>query len=63
MYQSSILILLQMVKKESTDIPVAEKGEEEWPYYALLDVEGMQDSVQPLVMAARQSCSLRGNLE
>ena len=44
MYQGSILVLLQMVKKEATDIPVAEQGEAEWPYYALLDVEGMQDS-------------------
>ena len=52
-----------MVKKEATDIPVAEQGEAEWPYYALLDAEGMQDSVQPLVMAGRQSCSLIGNLE
>ena len=44
MYQGSILVLLQMVKKEATDIPVAEQGEAEWPYCALLDVEGMQDS-------------------
>ena len=44
MYQGSILVLLQMVKKEGTDIPVAEQGEAEWPYYALLDAEGMHDS-------------------
>ena len=44
MYQGSILVVLQMVKKEETDVPVAEQGEAEWPYYALLDVEGMQDS-------------------
>ena len=50
MYQGSILVLLQMVKKEATYIPVAQQGEAEWPYCAL-------------VMAARQSCSLRGNLE
>ena len=43
MYQGSILVLLQMVKKEATDIPVAEQGEAEWPYCALLDAEGMQD--------------------
>ena len=43
MYQGSILVLLQMVKKEVTDIPVAEQGEAEWPYCALLDPEGMQD--------------------
>ena len=63
MYQGSILVLLQMVKKEATDIPVAEQGEEEWPYCALLDAEGMQDSVHPLLLVGRQSCSLRGNLE
>ena len=52
-----------MVKKEATDIPVAEQGEAEWPYCALLDVDGRMTLVQPLVMAGRQSCSLRGNLE
>ena len=41
MYQGSILIRLQMVKKEATDIPVAEQGEAEWPYCPLLDTEGM----------------------
>ena len=44
MNQSSILVVLQMVKKEATDIPVAEQGEAEWPYCALLDAEGMQNS-------------------
>ena len=44
MYQGSILVLLQMVKKEATDIPVVEQGEAEWPYCALLDVEGMPNS-------------------
>ena len=44
MYQGSILVLLQMVKKEATNIPVAEQGEVEWPYCALLDAEGMQES-------------------
>ena len=44
MNQGSILVLLQMVKKEVTDIPVAEQGEAEWPYCALLDTEGMPDS-------------------
>ena len=44
MNHSCILVLLQMVKKEATDIPLAEQGEVEWPYCALLDVEGMQDS-------------------
>ena len=44
MYQGSILVLLQMVKKEATNIPVAEQGEAEWHYCSLLDAEGMQDS-------------------
>ena len=33
-----------MVKKDATYIPVVEQGEAEWPYCALLDAEGMQDS-------------------
>ena len=41
MNQGSILVLLQMVKKEATNILVAEQGEAEWPYCALLDAEGM----------------------
>ena len=44
MNQGSILVLLQMEKKEATDILVGEQGETEWPYCALLDAEGMQDS-------------------
>ena len=60
MYQGSILVLLQMVKKEVTDIPVAEQGEAEWPYCALLDAEGMQDS-SPTPCDGRHSS--RGNLE
>ena len=63
MYQGSILVLLQMVKKEAKDIPVAEQGEAEWPYCALLDEEGMQDSSSTPCDGGRQSCSLRGNLE
>ena len=63
MNQGSILVLLQMEKKEATDILAAEQGEAEWPYCALLDGEGMHALVQPLVMAGRQSCSLRGNIE
>ena len=43
MYQGSILVLLQMVKKEATDNPVAEQGEAEWPYCALLDADGTHD--------------------
>ena len=33
-----------MVKKEATDILVAEQGEAEWPYCDLQDAEGMNDS-------------------
>ena len=44
MNQGSTLVLLQMEKKEATDIPVVEQGEAEWPYCALLDAEGMYDS-------------------
>ena len=43
MNEGSIIVLLQMVKKEATDILVAEQGEVEWPYYALLDAEGTHD--------------------
>ena len=44
MNQGSILVLLQMVKKEAIDILVAEQGEAEFPYCALLDAEGTHDS-------------------
>ena len=44
MYQGSILVLLQMVKKEATNILVVEQAEAEWPYCALLDAEGMKES-------------------
>ena len=43
-YICSILVILQTVKKEATDIPVAEQGEAEWHYCAFLDAKGMQDS-------------------
>ena len=36
MNQGSILVLLQMVNKEVKNILVAEQGEAEWPYCALL---------------------------
>ena len=36
-----------MVKKEATDISVAEQSEAEWPYCALVDAEDMQDSSPP----------------
>ena len=60
MYQGSILVLLQMVKKQATDIPVAEQGE---PIVLSWMQKACRTLVQPLVMADRQSCSLRGNLE
>jgi hypothetical protein len=44
MNQGCILVLLQMVKKEARDILVAEQGEAEWPYCALLDAEGTHNS-------------------
>ena len=44
MYQGSILVLLQMVKKEAKYILVVEHGEAECPYCALLHAEGTHDS-------------------
>ena len=44
MYHGSILVLLEMVKKEATYIPVAEQGEVECPYCALLHAEGTHES-------------------
>ena len=41
MYQGSILVQLDRVKKEAEVIPVAEQGEAELPYCALLDAEGI----------------------
>ena len=52
-----------MVKKEATNIPVAEQGEAEWPYCALLMQKSCKTLVQPPVMVGRQSCNLKGNLE
>ena len=42
--QGCILVLLKVVKKEARDILVAEQGEAECPYCALLDAEGTHDS-------------------
>ena len=42
--RSCILVLLKKVKREAKYILVAEQGEAEWPYCALLGAEGMQDS-------------------
>ena len=44
MNEGSILVLLQKVKKEATDILVAEQGEAKLPYCALLDAAGTHDS-------------------
>ena len=50
-----ILVLLKTVKKEAKYILVAEQGEAECPYCALLHAEGTQTLVQPLVMADHPS--------
>ena len=63
MNHSCILVLLKTVKKGAKYILVAEQGEAEWPYCALLDAEGMHDSSPTPCDGGRQSCSLRGNLE
>ena len=44
MNQGSTLVLLQMEKKEATDILVAGEAEVECPYCALLHAEGTHDS-------------------
>ena len=55
MNQDCILVLLSMIKKDPKDILVAEQGEAERPYCALLHAEGTHDFVQPHVMANRAS--------
>ena len=45
--QGSILVLLQMVKKEARDILVVEQGEAECPYCALLHAEAHESSPTP----------------
>ena len=44
MNQVSILVLLHMVKKEAPAILVAEQGEVECPYCALLHAKGMHNT-------------------
>ena len=44
MNHSCILVLLKTVKKEAKYILVAEQGEAECPYCALLSAEGTNDS-------------------
>ena len=63
MNQGSILVLLQMVKKEATGILVAEQGEADGPIVLSCMKKARTTPVQPFVMADLQSCSLRGNLE
>ena len=55
MNHSCILVVLKMVKKEAKYILVAEQGEAECPYCALLHAESTHNSVKPLVMADRPS--------
>ena len=55
MNHSCILVLLKTVKKEVKYILVAEQGEAECPYCALLHAEGTHDSSATLVMADRPS--------
>ena len=58
MNQGSILVLLQMVKKEATDIPVAEQGEAEWPIVLSWMQKAHTTLVQPLVMAHRPTITV-----
>ena len=44
MNHGCILVLLKTVKKEAKYILVAEQGEVEYPYFALLRAEGTHDS-------------------
>jgi len=44
MNQGGILVLLKTVKKAAKDILVAEQGEAQCPYCALLHAEGTHDS-------------------
>ena len=62
MYQGSILVLLQMVKKEATD-QLLNKVKWNGPIVLSWMQKAHTTLAQPLVMADRQSCSLRGNLE
>ena len=61
MYQGSILVLLQMVKKETFQL--LNKVKRNGPIVLAWMQKACRTLVQPLVMVGRQSCSLRGNLE
>ena len=63
MNQGFILVPLNMVKKDVKGILVAKQGEAEWPIVLSWMQRARMTLFQPLVMAGRQSCSLRGNLE
>ena len=53
-----ILVLLKTVKKEAKYILVAEQGEAECPYCALLHAEGTHDSSLTPCMADRPSFTI-----
>ena len=55
MNHSCILVLLKTVKKEAKYILVAEQGEAECPYCALLHAKARTTLLQPLVLADRPS--------
>ena len=63
MYQGSILVLLQMVNKQVIDIQLLNKVKRNGPIVLSWMQKACKTLVQRLVMADRQSCSLRGNLE
>ena len=63
MYQGSILVLLQMVKKRRQTLQLLNKVKQNGPIVLPWMQKACRNLVQPVVMAVRQSCSLRGNLE
>ena len=64
MNQGSILVLLQMVKKEAKKtFWLLNKVKRNGPIVLSWMQKARTTLVQPLVMVGRQSCSLRGNVE
>ena len=63
MNQGSILVQVQMVKKEATDILVLNNVKRNGPIVLSWMQKAHTTLVQSLVMVGHQSCSLRGNLE